>query len=385
MAQRPPLRVLLLLPGGQADPVLHPLKASIDAAGGGRIQVECLAEASENGLRQRLAAGGVDVLHFRGSGKCNAAARYATLDLAAAAGGTRAVNASHFGKLIAQQPQTRLVVLQVPNAPDWVATPFVAELLRAQGIPAAIVASHQGADEAAARLYAALAAGRTLAEAAQAMRNDAHAILDSQRLPLQFAAEDPDARPMGSAGPVAAAEPASAAAPDREPEREPVPDPAALAREQHEREMQARLARKRAAGEFDVFLCHNWADKPAVKQIAGALKAQGILPWLDEWELPPGQPWQPLLEQQIAQIHAAAVFVGDAGVGPWQQQELYGFLREFVSRMAPVIPVLLPGVREEPKLPIFLQAMTWVRFGVADPAPLPRLIWGITGRRPDEY
>jgi len=54
--------------------------------------------------------------------------------------------------------------------------------------------------------------------------------------------------------------------------------------------MQARLARKRAAGEFDVFLCHNWADKPAVRQIANALKVHGILPWLDEWELPPGQP-----------------------------------------------------------------------------------------------
>ena len=78
------------------------------------------------------------------------------------------------------------------------------------------------------------------------------------------------------------------------------------------------------------------------------------------------------------------MFVGDAGVGPWQQQELYGFLREFVSRNAPVIPVLLPGAQAEPKLPIFLQAMTWVRFGVAEPAPLPRLIWGITGERPHD-
>jgi hypothetical protein len=43
------------------------------------------------------------------------------------------------------------------------------------------------------------------------------------------------------------------------------------------------LDRKRAAGEFDVFLCHNGADKPAVKAIAQRLKALGVMPWLDEW------------------------------------------------------------------------------------------------------
>ncbi|MGB7989652.1 MAG: toll/interleukin-1 receptor domain-containing protein [Candidatus Methylophosphatis roskildensis] len=380
MTQDAALRVLLLLPG-QRDDEARPLGAAIEAAGGGAIRAECLADTSENGLRQRLAAGPVDVLHFCGSGKCNAAARYATLDLSAAAGGRRAVNASHLGTLVAQH--ARLVVLQLSGTLEWVATPFVAAVLRAQAVPAAIVSAQDGAAsiEAAARLYAALASGRTLSEAADAMRNNANALVDSLRVPLQFDAADPDSRLVGVQPAAARVEPAPAPMASAT----PAPDPARLAGEQHEREMQARLARKRAAGEFDVFLCHNWADKPAVRQIASALKAHGILPWLDEWELPPGQPWQPLLEQQISRIHAAAVFVGDAGVGPWQQQELYGFLREFVSRRAPVIPVLLPGAREEPKLPIFLQAMTWVKLGVADPAPLPRLIWGITGRRPDTY
>lgn len=144
------------------------------------------------------------------------------------------------------------------------------------------------------------------------------------------------------------------------------------------------LKRKRAAGQFDVFMCHNSADKPAVKRIAQQLKEAGILPWLDVWELPPGQPWQPVLEQQIGNIKSAAVCYGSAGIGPWQEQEMYGFLREFVSRKAPVIPLLLPDAPLKPELPIFLKAMTWVDFRNNDLDPFKELIWGITGERPED-
>ncbi|HWW60232.1 MAG TPA: toll/interleukin-1 receptor domain-containing protein [Thermoanaerobaculia bacterium] len=143
------------------------------------------------------------------------------------------------------------------------------------------------------------------------------------------------------------------------------------------------LKRKRAAEEFDVFLCHNTFDKPQVKRVADELERRGILPWLDIRELPPGQPWQPLLEKQIGSIKSAAVFVGSAGVGPWQEQELYGFISEFVSRRSPVIPVLLRDAPEKPKLPIFLRSMMWVDFRASDPDPLAQLIWGITGIRPE--
>ena len=137
------------------------------------------------------------------------------------------------------------------------------------------------------------------------------------------------------------------------------------------------------AEQFDVFLCHNIADKPAVKEIGLKLVDQGIVPWLDQWELRPGVPWQRLLEEQIAKIKSAAVFVGREGIGPWQRQELDGFLREFAKRNCPVIPVLLPGASVEPSLPRFLKEMTWVDFRVSQPDPLARLIWGITGKRPE--
>ena len=130
-----------------------------------------------------------------------------------------------------------------------------------------------------------------------------------------------------------------------------------------------------------MFLCHNSQDKAEVKKLGEQLKSNGILPWLDEWELRPGLPWQRLLEEQISKIKTAAVFVGPNGVGPWQRNELDAFLRAFVDRGCPVIPVLLPTVSNVPELPIFLQSMTWVDFRKQDPDPLERLIWGITGER----
>jgi hypothetical protein len=132
---------------------------------------------------------------------------------------------------------------------------------------------------------------------------------------------------------------------------------------------------------FDVFLCHNSEDKPAVKEIAAQLKAQNIKPWLDEWELRPGFDWQDILEEQIGQINAAAIFIGSNGLGPWQKQELKAFLREFNDQNCPIIPVLLNDAPKVPNLPIFLKGKTWVDFRSQKPNPLSQLIWGINGKR----
>jgi GTPase SAR1 family protein len=140
---------------------------------------------------------------------------------------------------------------------------------------------------------------------------------------------------------------------------------------------------KEAVAEFDVFLCHNWVDKPAVRELARQLRERGVRPWLDEQELRPGLPFQSLIEQQIVNIPAAAVIVGSQ-VGPWQDQELRAFLNEFVRRGCPVIPVLLPGCTGITEIPMFLKSMTWVDLGREHPDPLDQLVWGITGRHPGD-
>lgn len=150
---------------------------------------------------------------------------------------------------------------------------------------------------------------------------------------------------------------------------------------QREREAAASVLQgKIETDDFDVFLCYNNEDQLAVKKVGERLKERGILPWLDEWELQPGLSWQRLLEQQIAKIKSAAVFVGKKGIGPWQRQELEAILREFVARNCPVIPVILADTPIEPELPIFLKGMTWIDLRRRTPDPLNRLIWGITGK-----
>lgn len=133
---------------------------------------------------------------------------------------------------------------------------------------------------------------------------------------------------------------------------------------------------------FDVFLCHNSEDKSAVKKIGLQLKEKGLRPWLDEWEIRTGILWQSLLEKHIDKIDAVAVFIGPSGIGPWQQREIEIYLRAFVNRGCPVIPVILPGVSKLPVVPIFLEGLTLLDFRQNEPDPLERLIWGITGKRP---
>jgi len=138
---------------------------------------------------------------------------------------------------------------------------------------------------------------------------------------------------------------------------------------------------KRATKDYDVFLCHNSRDKKIVKQIGEQLIERGILPWLDEWEIRAGELWQDALEAQLKNVKSAAVFIGPRRVGPWQDLEVKAFIRQFVQRKCPVIPVILPGRKSTPKLPVLLEGFQKVDFRRDDPDPLEQLIWGITGER----
>ena len=116
-----------------------------------------------------------------------------------------------------------------------------------------------------------------------------------------------------------------------------------------------------------VFLSHNGADKPAVEALAHRLSASGIQPWLDAWNLIPGEPWQEAIEHALGQCAACAVFIGPSSPGPWQNEEMRAAIARRIDERGSgfrVIPVLLPGAErgERSKLPSFLQATTWVEF-----------------------
>ena len=132
---------------------------------------------------------------------------------------------------------------------------------------------------------------------------------------------------------------------------------------------------------YDVFLCHNSEDKPEIRRIADELINLGIKPWLDEREITPGLLWQLALEEQISKIKSAAIFVGESGIGPWQNIEIRSFINEFVERQCPVIPVFLPSVRGTPNLPVLLKNFHSVDFRIQTPDPLQQLLWGIKGEK----
>lgn len=139
--------------------------------------------------------------------------------------------------------------------------------------------------------------------------------------------------------------------------------------------------------QYDVFLSHNSADKPAVEILAEKLVDTGLNPWLDKWNLIPGEPWQEELEAALDACQTVAVFLGPTGISPWENEEMRSALEERVhDKSRRVIPVLLPGA-PEPKdrpLPRFLRRMTWVDFrdGLDDEVAFQRLVAGIRGVAP---
>ena len=140
---------------------------------------------------------------------------------------------------------------------------------------------------------------------------------------------------------------------------------------------------------YDVFLSHNSLDKPAVEWLAKKLqKKTKIKVFLDIRNLIPGEPWQEALEEALDRSQTAAVFLGPAGIGPWQNEEMRRALDvRVMDNKRRVIPVLLPGINQpdENDLPGFLQRLTWVDFqaGLDDETAFRRLVAGIQGKEPE--
>jgi WD40 repeat protein len=132
--------------------------------------------------------------------------------------------------------------------------------------------------------------------------------------------------------------------------------------------------------EFDIFLSYSSQDNIIVEEIAKWLQARRLRVWVDKWVLRPGFPWQEGLEAGVQESRAVAICVGAGGLGNWQEPEMRAALARSREERLPVIPVLLPGCPESPRLSLFLKGMTWVdlRSGLSEEG-LERLVWGITG------
>jgi hypothetical protein len=358
------LRVLCVI----ADPADQPRlpadeiwRAAKQAADLYPAQVDCqrVSQATESALQDMLSDTPYQLVYFAAHAQCRTGLKYSSIVLENSSGEARSLDGKYFASMIGACPAVQTVVLQAADKASF-CFEFIAEALRQRGVRIVLMLPAFRASVTSAvlaRLYSVLLQNAPLADLEYELRSvhpEAHElkVLSHEVTP--------------AIQPTVAAVAAAAAAPAKQPA------------------YQSILRQKRKEDAFDVFLCHNSVDKPQVIQIAKRLKEAGILPWLDIWELPPGKPWQHELERQIPTIGSAAVFIGEAGVGPWQESEIEGFLDEFAHRGVPVIPVLLPNVTKEPKLPIFLRRMHKIDFRMNDPDPFLTLIRGITGQRPED-
>lgn len=134
---------------------------------------------------------------------------------------------------------------------------------------------------------------------------------------------------------------------------------------------------------YDVFISYSHQDEELALLLAQELRRHGIRPWIDLWETSPGTPWVTTIQEQVENMPCAAVLVGPSGVGPWQKDEVWFVLQEFLGRRCPIIPVLLRGAAL-PVMPPLLRSLQAVDFNREQPDPMHLLLWGITGVRPEE-
>jgi hypothetical protein len=177
------LRVLVVAPrprgtarldaGGETASLRRALGA---LARSGRAGVELLPRPTAGALQRRLAAGDVDVLHFAGHGDFDETRREGSLLLEDERGRPRPLGADALRQVVCGRG-LRLVFLNACESGrggrvEW--TRGVAPALVAHGLPAAVANQYAVEDAAAVlfagELYAGLAAGRSIGDAAREAR-----------------------------------------------------------------------------------------------------------------------------------------------------------------------------------------------------------------------
>ena len=66
---------------------------------------------------------------------------------------------------------------------------------------------------------------------------------------------------------------------------------------------------------YDVFLSHNQADKPRVRQLAERLRAAGLRVWFDEWIIQPGDDIYLAIERGLEAARTLVLCLSPAALG----------------------------------------------------------------------
>lgn len=113
----------------------------------------------------------------------------------------------------------------------------------------------------------------------------------------------------------------------------------------------------------------------------------GLRPWLDKWDLAPGDAITDKLEWAIENIPCAALFFGPADIGKWHILEIRAYLERWAGGDVRMIPIILPDAPAEPEIPIFVRQSLWVNMRAwtnEGDDGFYRLVCGILGKPPGD-
>lgn len=118
--------------------------------------------------------------------------------------------------------------------------------------------------------------------------------------------------------------------------------------------------KQRPLNNLRIFLCHTSADKDFVRRLAHDLWTLDVIPWLDEWNLEPGDSIHENIGEALDECAFVAVILSPESVSSnWVKKELRQALsREDRTGEKSVIPILYRSVKPPP----FLEDKLYVDF-----------------------
>jgi hypothetical protein len=129
------------------------------------------------------------------------------------------------------------------------------------------------------------------------------------------------------------------------------------------------------ADSIKVFCSHSSADNPRVKAVAKRLAAAGIDPWVDQWEIAPGDDIVGKINEGLATSNVGLIFFSKETLEKrWVRAEVSNLTYQAIEDGKPVIPVMLDADAPVPEL-----LRSRARIAGDDLEPLIDAIYGRSG------
>jgi hypothetical protein len=121
--------------------------------------------------------------------------------------------------------------------------------------------------------------------------------------------------------------------------------------------------REEPAPGLRVFLCHSSGDKPAVRELYHRLRADGVIPWLDEEDLLPGEKWEKEIPKAVRSCDVVIVCVSQSSINKkgYLQKEIR-YALDAADEQPEGMIFLIPLKLEECEIPEHLSGWQWVNF-----------------------